>query len=31
VLLFKDGNKQATVIFANHYLIAQGLRLLVFG
>ena len=23
--VFKDGNKRASVIFANHYLIAQGM------
>ena len=27
--VFKDGNKRASVIFANHYLIAQGKGLLV--
>lgn len=27
--VFKDGNKRASVIFANHYLIAQGEGLLV--
>ena len=27
--VFKDGNKRASVIFANHYLIAQGMGLLV--
>ena len=27
--IFKDGNKRASVIFANHYLIAQGRGLLV--
>ena len=27
--IFKDGNKRASVIFANHYLIAQGEGLLV--
>jgi len=26
---FKDGNKRASVIFANHYLIAQGMGFLV--
>ena len=28
-LVFKDGNKRASVIFANHYLIAQGMGFLV--
>ena len=27
--VFKDGNKRASVIFANHYLIAQGMGFLV--
>jgi prophage maintenance system killer protein len=27
--VFKDGNKRASVIFANHYLIAQGMVFLV--
>lgn len=27
--IFKDGNKRASVIFANHYLIAQGMGFLV--
>jgi prophage maintenance system killer protein len=27
--VFKDGNKRASVIFANHYLIAQGMFFLV--
>ena len=27
--VFKDGNKRASVIFANHYLIAQGMGVLV--
>ena len=27
--VFKDGNKRASVIFANHYLIAQGMGCLV--
>ena len=27
--VFKDGNRRASVIFANHYLIAQGMGFLV--
>ena len=27
--MFKDGNKRASVIFINHYLIAQGMGFLV--